>query len=89
MTNSIQNAALVLEATLELFVVVQQYGPHSPILGSPGYHNLNAAFSKDRFCNAIKDLRDQGNVLLLRQFFDSIFASLYGTLPTNYQYMNT
>ncbi|KAF8958443.1 hypothetical protein BGZ46_001953, partial [Entomortierella lignicola] len=81
MTSSIQQDVRVLEDTLDLLAIVQQHGALSPILGpqeEPSNHqDLNIPFSKKQFCTAIKGLRDQGNVTLMRQFFERIFSSLY------------
>ncbi|KAF9356336.1 hypothetical protein BGX26_005407 [Mortierella sp. AD094] len=79
--SSIQQAVLALEETLDLLVELQQHESQSPILGPEAEaslkHDINIAFQKERFCSAIKCLRDHKNMLLLGQFFDRIFNSLY------------
>ncbi|KAF9996485.1 hypothetical protein BGZ79_009785 [Entomortierella chlamydospora] len=77
----IHQAVLALEETLDLLLALQQHEPQSPILGpgaeSSPKHEISIAFPTERFRNAVRCLRDQQNLLLLGQFFDRIFTSLY------------
>ncbi|KAG0007667.1 hypothetical protein BGZ80_004382 [Entomortierella chlamydospora] len=80
----IHQAVLALEETLDLLLALQQHEPQSPILGpgaeSSPKHEISIAFPTERFRNAVRCLRDQQNLLLLGQFFDRIFTSLYDSV---------